>query len=149
MQRRSMLSLGIALLASVLFSTANAADATPEVLCPVSGKAASAEHTLPYKGGVLQFCCSNCPAAFKADPAKYAAKANLQLVATHQAEQVNCPFTGKPIDPSKSISLRGVDVAFCCAKCEAKAEQASPSEQLNMIFADKPFEQGFKVTPKK
>ena len=42
--------------------------------CPVSGKAIDIAQAVDYKGKKVYFCCGNCPAAFKADPAKYEAK---------------------------------------------------------------------------
>ena len=44
--------------------------------CPVSGQPAAEENVvaLPKNGGNVYFCCPNCPKAFQADPAKFAAK---------------------------------------------------------------------------
>src|SRR5437868_4869827 len=39
-------------------------------------------HTLEHKGAKLQFCCAGCVKVFKDAPAKFAATANHQLVAT-------------------------------------------------------------------
>ena len=35
----------------------------------------------------------------------------------------NCPVSGKPIDPTKTVLRDGVWVAFCCDNCKAKFEQ--------------------------
>ncbi|MCX6929615.1 MAG: ribonuclease inhibitor [Verrucomicrobia bacterium] len=35
----------------------------------------------------------------------------------------NCPVSGKPIDPTKTVLREGVLVAFCCDNCKAKFEQ--------------------------
>src|SRR5262249_39873153 len=50
--------------------------------------------TLDYKGAKLYFCCSGCPKEFQKSPAKFAANANHQLVATLQAKQTSCPLCG-------------------------------------------------------
>ena len=43
--------------------------------CPVSGDAVDPTVTSVYNGKTYAFCCADCVKAFKADPAKYAAKA--------------------------------------------------------------------------
>lgn len=53
-----------------------------EPKCPVSGKKAIEAQAVDYKGGKVYFCCPGCPPAFKKDTAKFAAKANHQLVGT-------------------------------------------------------------------
>src|SRR5688572_30573270 len=67
--------------------------------CPVSGKAIDKEHSVKHNGGDVYFCCPNCPKAFEKDTAKFAAKANIQLIATGQAKQVKCVFTGGKLNP--------------------------------------------------
>jgi YHS domain-containing protein len=47
---------------------------TNQTMCPVSGRPISAEHAVAYKDSKVYFCCPNCPKAFEADPAKFAAK---------------------------------------------------------------------------
>ena len=42
--------------------------------CPVSGKPINAAQKTEYEGKTVYFCCGGCPDAFKADPAKFAAK---------------------------------------------------------------------------
>ena len=68
----------------------------------MSGKAVDATKTVEFNGGKVAFCCENCPKAFNADSAKFAAKANLQLVQSGQLKQVKCPLTGKPTAPPTS-----------------------------------------------
>ena len=69
-----------------------------KIKCVVSGKAINPDATAEYKGGHVYFCCEGCPGAFAKDTKKFAAKANHQLVATHQAKQIGCPMSGKEID---------------------------------------------------
>ena len=130
--------------ASVMTFAADDAKA-PKVTCPVSGKPASSEHTVDYKGGKVQFCCPNCPKAFTANPEKFAVKANHQLAQTGQAEQVACPFTGGKINPEKKADVAGVSVNFCCGNCEAKAKAMEQEELMTKAFSDEAFAKAYKV----
>ncbi|WP_339735822.1 hypothetical protein [uncultured Gimesia sp.] len=145
---RQVLSIA-ALLAVVAFvGQTVAADAKGKAMCPVAGKPANASQTVDYKGGTVSLCCGKCKKAFTANPAKFAAKANLQLVATGQAKQVNCPFAGKPVNPAQSVTVAGTKVQFCCGGCKGKASKVKGDEQIKLIFNDKAFAKGFKVTKK-
>ncbi len=122
--------------------------------CPVSGKPALEDKSVAYKGGKVYFCCENCPKAFEKDTAKYATKANHQLAATGQAKQATCPISGAKLNPEKTSKVGGVDVQFCCEKCQAKVAEAKGDAQVDMVFAEAPFAKaGFAVpkaeTPKK
>ena len=86
--------------------------------------------------------------AFKADTAKYATKANHQLVETKQAKLTACPLTGGKLNPETKIQVAGLDVCFCCNNCKGKVEKAKGDEQLDLVFGDKAFEKGFKVEKK-
>ncbi len=114
-----------------------------KVACPVSGKAVNKECTVDYKGGKVAFCCGNCAAAFKKDSAKFAAKANHQLVATKQAKEVKCPFSGGKLNPETAIEVASVKVCFCCNNCKGKAESAE--DPVALIFSDAAFAKGFEV----
>ncbi|MFK7778913.1 MAG: hypothetical protein QM501_12470 [Gimesia sp.] len=145
---RQVLSI-VALLAVVAFvGQTVAAEEKGKAICPVAGKAANPKCTVDYKGATVSLCCGKCKAAFSKDPSKFAAKANLQLVATGQAKQVNCPFAGKAVNPSKSVTVAGVEVQFCCGGCKAKASKVKGDDQIKLIFNDKAFAKGFKVTKK-
>lgn len=122
-----------------------AAEKLDGVKCVVSGKPVKADAAVDYKGGKLYFCCPGCPKAFDKDTAKFAAKANHQLVATGQAKQEKCPITGKALNPATKIQVAGVDVCFCCNGCKGKANKAEGDAQVNLVFGDKAFEKGFKV----
>ena len=119
------------------------------IKCPVSGKAAT-ENSVDYKHGKVYFCCENCPKAFSKDTAKFATKANAQLVATHQAKQAHCPLTGGKLNPDTAITVGGAKVCFCCEKCQGKVKAATGDDQITMVFGDKAFEKaGFAVEKKK
>jgi YHS domain-containing protein len=146
---RSRMLLGLGFAAVVALASAYAADEVKldGVKCVVAGgKDAKAANAVEYKGGKVYFCCMNCPKAFSADTGKFAAKANHQLVATGQAKQVKCPFTGEDIDTAQSIKVGGATVCFCCSDCKAKAE--GQKDQVEAIFNDKNFDKAFKVSAK-
>jgi YHS domain-containing protein len=137
---------GLGIVAVVLLATAYAADAVKldGINCLVAGnKPAKAETAVDYKGGKVYFCCMNCPKAFKADQAKFAAKANHQLAATKQAKQAKCPLSGEDIDSAQTIKVNGVEVSFCCGMCKGKAE--AEKDQVAFLFTDKAFDKAFKV----
>lgn len=116
------------------------------IMCVMNHKApAKAANAVDYKGGKVFFCCPNCPKAFSANPSKQATQANLQLAASGQAKQEKCPFSGQPVDGSKSVKVGGVNVAFCCEGCKGKVAKASPEDAVQLVFADKGFDKGFKV----
>lgn len=114
--------------------------------CPVSGQPVKADKFVEYNGGKVYFCCGNCPKAFEANTAKYAAKANMQLVETGQLVQVACPLSGRPTNPSATVEVGGVKVGLCCNNCKAKIEKASGDEQVNLLFAN--TSKGFKPAGK-
>ncbi len=119
------------------------------ITCLVAGsKPAKAEKSVEYKGAKVFFCCDNCPKAFEKDTAKFATKANAQLVATKQFTQVACPFSGKPTAEGTAVKVGGSDVSFCCMNCKGAAEKAG-DEALEKVFADAPFAKGFKIAEKK
>lgn len=117
--------------------------------CIVSGGPAKEDKSVDYKGGKVYFCCENCPKAFEKDKAKFATKANHQLAATGQAKQAKCPLSGGPLNKEKVCKIGGVDVQFCCEKCQGKVASAKAEEQVEMVFSDAAFEKGGFAVPKK
>jgi YHS domain-containing protein len=116
-----------------------------DLKCPVSGKAALTEHAVDYNGGKVYFCCPNCPKAFEKDSAKFAEKANAQLVASGQAKQTKCPLTGKPLNAEQKVTVAGVEVQFCCMNCKGKVAKAEGAEQAKLVFSDAAFKKGYEV----
>lgn len=131
------------LLAASLIVTANlSADDQAEkaaefkATCPVSGQPAGEDHALTHRGKQVYFCCDNCPKAFAADPEKFTAATNFQLLQTGQIVQVACPFSGEAVDPATDVKFQGVAFGFCCTNCQAKFEKADAAEQLTLVFGD-------------
>jgi YHS domain-containing protein len=144
---RTVISLAIAML---LTATLYAADKVnlEKAKCPVSGKECKEDTGVDYKGGKVYFCCNNCPKAFAKDKAKFATKANMQLVATGQAKEVKCPLSGQDLNTATAIKIDGVEVCFCCNKCKGAVEKATGEKKLDMVFGDEAFEKGFEVSKK-
>ena len=65
------------------------------------------------------------------------AKANSQLVATKQAKQVKCVFTGGPL--KTKLTVAGAEVQFCCNNCKGKASKLKGNDQLVALFGEKAF----------
>lgn len=144
--------LGLAVLAAFVAGFAvNAADEKKfSAKCIVAGdKDAKEDKSADYKGGKVYFCCDGCKGKFEKDTAKYAVKANAQLVSTGQAKQVKCPIAGKPINAEKFAEVGGVKVSFCCDGCKGKVNDAKGDDQLALVFSDEAFKKGFEVPKKK
>lgn len=120
-----------------------------EQKCVVSGGAAKEDKTVDYKGGKVYFCCENCPKAFEKDVKKYATKANHQLVATGQAKQAKCPLSGGKLNAEKTVKVGGVEVQFCCEKCQGAVAKAEGDAQIELVFSDAAFEKAGYEVPKK
>lgn len=116
----------------------------PDITCPVMGGKINPEISVEYKAGKVSFCCPDCISEFKEHTAKYAAKANAQLVSTKQYVQKACPLTGRPVAEGKNVSLAGVPVGLCCGGCQGKIEKAeSDDARLALVFGDAAFDKGF------
>ena len=147
MKMRMML-LSAAVAAFVAVGTLHADEIGKDVKCPVSGKAINPKSTAEHNGGTVYFCCNNCPKAFKADQAKFAAKANQQMVQTGQLKQVACPLTGKPVNPATEVDIDGAKVAFCCNGCKGKVNKTEGEEKIDLVFSDAAAAKGFKPATK-
>ena len=149
MKRRSLVALiAVAVFAGGLYA-AEEID-LKDIKCVVNAKApAKADNGVDYKEGKVFFCCQNCPKSFAKDTAKFAAKANKQLVATKQYKEVKCPLSGQDLNPDTAIDVAGVKVAFCCEKCQGKVAKAKGDEQIDLVFSDAAFKKAFEVAKKK
>jgi YHS domain-containing protein len=137
MKSRLFLST-LVVLALLAVHSLKADDKAPgkDVKCPVSGKAVNPEAFVEFNGGKVYLCCQGCPAAFKKDTDKYAAKANNQMAQTGELVEVACPLTGKKLNPETAIDINGAKVAFCCNNCKGAIEKLSADEQVTKVFGD-------------
>lgn len=134
-----------ALLAAATFAWAAGPDLT-HAKCPIVGGKAMAASSVDYKGGKVYFCCAGCDETFKADPKKYAAKANYQLFVTGQAKQIACPLAGEPVTKGLTAKVADAEVSFCCESCrDSVAKLADDDAKIEMIFNDAAFDKAFKV----
>jgi hypothetical protein len=117
----------------------------PTIKCPVTGRAATKDVAVDYRGAKVYLCCPGCTGKFQEQTAKFAAKANLQLAQTGQAVQKACPLSGGKTNPDTAIKVCGVSVAFCCNNCKGKVSKAKAKAQVEMVFGDKAFDKAFAV----
>jgi YHS domain-containing protein len=104
--------------------------------------------SVAYRGGKVLFCCGMCVKEFAKSPAKFAASANLQLVASGQAVQQKCPICGGKADSQCIQKIAGQTVQFCNATCRDKVAKVKAAEQFQMVFGNAGFDKGFAVTVK-
>jgi hypothetical protein len=136
--------LAIAAIAlSVALNAEDKKDPLADIKCPVSGKKINPEAKVAYKDATIYMCCQGCPEAFEKNTAKFAAKANAQLVATGQYVQAKCPITGKDLNPETKVAVAGANVTFCCGGCKGKVTKAEGDAQINLVFSDEAFKKGF------
>ncbi len=136
----------VGLAVAVSLGAAKGDDPLAGIKCPVTGEKVASVASVDYQGGKVYFCCQSCPKAFSKKTAKYAAKANLQLVQTGQAKQTGCPLSGKPVSGSITVKVASEDVDVCCGGCKRKVVNAEKDQQIEMIFGDAAFAKGFKVS---
>lgn len=94
--------------------------------CPITGKDIDPTKTVVYEGKVIAFCCDNCVAEFKKNPAGCLAKLGLTAEAKPaEAKPINtkCPISDEDINPAKTVVYEGKVIAFCCDNCKAKFEK--------------------------
>jgi YHS domain-containing protein len=124
--------------------SASAAMDLSKVKCLVDPKRLVKEKfAADHRDGRIFFCCQGCLQAFQAEPSKFSVQANMQLVSTKQYQQTGCPLTDGDADASKTISIQGHEVAFCCGGCQAKVESADEKDRAAMVFEGDAFERAF------
>jgi YHS domain-containing protein len=101
-----------------------------QVACPVSGHDFDKEVTVESGNTKVAFCCKNCLAKYEKaadDDAKL--KVLFADLDKGFTRQVNCPVSGKPINPTASLEHEGKKVYFCCEGCP-NAFKADPNKYL-------------------
>ena len=123
------------------------------VKCVINPKEdVKAENFVAFKGGKVYFCSQENAKAF-AEKAKsdkeVAARANQQLIATKQVQQSKCPLTGRDINSTRTVTVAGATVAFCCENCQGKAKNMDAAAQLTSLFSYEAYKKaGFSVPVK-
>lgn len=110
--------------------------------CPVAGSPAKEQFHAKHLGKDVNFCCGICMAEFHKEPQKFDSAVKLSWLESKQIAQVGCPITGRPIDESVKLSVRGAEVGFCCEKCKQKFQEKSDlhSQQAQLFSQfDKSF----------
>ena len=118
------------------------------IKCLICNMQVSEDISTEYKGAKLYFGCAGCPSRFQANVAKYAAKANAQLVATKQAKQKACPLSGRPCKKQINTKVAGTTVYFCCNGCKNRVAKLQGDAQIKKVFGDSAFQKGFEVVKK-
>ena len=113
------------------------------ITCPVSNKAVNADVTADYREGRIFLCCPGCVGPFEEKTEKFSTKANMQLVATKQVKQVNCPISGHAVNDEVTSEVGGVTIGYCCKGCKGKVNKAEGDDQLALVFSNEAFENGF------
>ena len=140
------IAVGLLASASMLTAEEKKEDPLKGIKCVVSGKDINPDATAEYKDGKVYFCCEGCPKAFEKNTKKFAAKANLQLVATKQYKQTKCPLSGKGAKDSVTVKVGTVKVGLCCKGCEKAAGKKKDDELVAFLFNDDSFKKGFAAT---
>jgi len=120
------------------------------LVCPVMGgkidSKAKAAGSHVYKGVRYYFCCGDCPAAFKKDPARYVKdfpakvkKAGVKTGATGVSTQLTkvmvCPIMGQRVEgKGGGTSVVGnYEVHFCCGGCKPTFDKLSDAQKKAKI----------------
>jgi YHS domain-containing protein len=95
------------------------------IKCPVSGRAVDESAGVVTVSKNIGFCCDNCPK-------KFDAKKNLAKLGDIPTKPVNsaCPLSGRPVDATKTLVVKGQTVAFCCGNCPKKFDAAKDAEKI-------------------
>jgi len=120
------------------------------IKCVVEGdRNAVGSATADYKDGKIYLCCDRCARTFSkdaelAEDAKFATKANHQLVLTGQYVQKFCPVSGNALDENFGLTVGAVEIGFSGADCQAKIEQLKTiEEKVALLFSDSTFDKAF------
>lgn len=110
-------------------------DAYPLDTCVVSGEKLGADAVTVVLSGMkdknldatqMKFCCAKCEATFKADPSKYTAKLNEQIIkAAGTYALTHClVMADEKLDGSaKIVVFRNHVYKLCCKKCVGRFEK--------------------------
>jgi YHS domain-containing protein len=106
----------------------------PQTICPITGKEIDKKFYTDYEGKRVYFCCENCPAEFKKDPAKYVKKLTdegLTLENTPKP-QTMCPVMNEKINKKFFTDYEGKRVYFCCGACPGMFKK-NPEKYMKIL----------------
>lgn len=97
-------------------------------VCPVTGGELGSMGdpiVIVQDGREIKFCCAGCKPKFEADPAKYIAQIDEQVIAQQLAAYPldTCLVSGQKLDSKGGqidLVVNNRHVALCCAGCKAK-----------------------------
>jgi len=142
--RKSILILSLVTMfigAAAFIVAADTAAAKPQTTCPVTGNPIDKAVHIDFQGQRIYFCCTQCPAKFKADPEKYFAKFAAEGV-TLENIQTTCPVSGEKLEHSDmgdpvDHAYQGRTVKFCCNSCVKKFDK-EPAKYLAKLPGEQP-----------
>lgn len=98
----------------------------PLTTCPVSGEKLENPVDAVAAGRLGRFCCGDCAASFKKDPAKVIAKIDAAVVAQQKAAYPlkTCPLSGEALGDDAVNVVAGTKlVRVCCKRCEGAVKK--------------------------
>ncbi len=105
--------------AALLVAGTSFAGDKAQTTCPITGKAIDKTKFADVQGQRVYFCCSSCPAKFKADPEKVFAKLAADGVVAENVQKSD-PVCGMMVS-TKSVrgDWKGRRLFFCSDSCKA------------------------------
>ena len=107
-----------------------------QVACPICGEPGNADFTVELGAAKVSFCGAKCLAKYneaKTDTARLKLVFNSAAMRKSFTHQINCPVSGKPIDPKYFVEYKDEKVYFCCPDC-SKAFKASPEHYASTLY---------------
>ena len=110
-------------------------------VCPVTGGELGSMGdpiVIVQDGREIKFCCAGCKPKFEADPAKYIAQIDEQVIAQQLAAYPldTCLVSGQKLDSKGGqidLVVNNRHVALCCAGCKAKVKPTRLAPSPNSI----------------
>ena len=105
-----------------------------QTTCPVTGDEIDKKFYADYKGKRIYFCCGNCAAEFKKDPAGYVKKLTDEGVTLQNTPkpQTMCPVMNAKIDKKLFVDHQNKRVYFCCSHC-IKEFNKNPQKYIDKL----------------
>jgi YHS domain-containing protein len=98
-----------------------------QTTCPVGGEKISKASYADHEGHRVYFCCDDCKAEFKKNPAASIKKMQDQGITVAKL-QTDCPVMGGAINKSSYVDRNGKRIYLCCDGCKGKVTDARIAE---------------------